>query len=114
MDGQLLIAPGRLNWLGQSKHPVVDVSGEESKVRCYKEQYSTGTWKVRSMNQGKLDTDKQQMARLNIDILEISELKGTQMREFNSDDHSIHNCGQESHRRNGLALIVKKSLKYST
>ena len=111
MDGQLLIAPGRLNWLGQSKHPVVDVSGEESKVQCYKEQYCTGTWNVRSMNQGKLDTDKQQMARLNIDILEISELKVTQMREFNSDDQHIYYCGQESVRRNRVTLIVNKESK---
>ena len=75
MDGQLLIAPGRLNWLGQSKHPVVDVSGEESKVQCYKEQYCTGTWNVRSMNQGKLDVVKQEMARVNIDISGINEPK---------------------------------------
>ena len=63
------------------------------------------------MNQGKLDTEKQQMARLNIDILEISELKGTQMREFNSDDQHIYYCGQESVRRNRVTLIVNKESK---
>ena len=55
--------------------PVVDVTGDGSKVRCYKEQYCLGTWNVRSMNQGKLEVVKQQMARVNIDILRISELK---------------------------------------
>ena len=102
--------------LSQSKSnkPVVDVTGDGSKVRCCKEQYCIGTWNVRSMNQVKLEVVKQEMARVNINILGIRELKWTGMHEFNSDDHSIHNCGQESHRRNGLALIVKKSLKYST
>ena len=65
------------------------------------------------MNQGKLDVVKQEMARVNIDILGISKLKWTGMGEFNSDDHSIYYCGQESLRRNGVALTVK-SLKYST
>ena len=66
---------------------VVDVSGGESKVQCCKEQYCIGTWNVRSMNQGKLEVGKQEMARLNIDILGISELKWMEMEEFNSDDH---------------------------
>ena len=61
-----------------------------------------GTWNVRSMNQGKLEVVKQ-MARVNIDILEISELKWIRMGEFNSDDHYIYYCGQESFRRNGVA-----------
>ena len=66
------------------------------------------------MNQGKWDTVKPEMARVNIDILGISELKWTGMGEFNSDDHYIYYCGQESLRRNGVALIVNKSLKCST
>ena len=65
------------------------------------------------MNQGKLEVVKQEMASVNIDILEISELKWTGMGEFNSDDHYIDCCGQESLRRNGIALIVNKSLKCS-
>ena len=66
---------------------VVDVTGDGSKVRCYKEQYCIGTWNVRSMNQGKLEVVKQEMARVNIDILGISELKWTRMGNCNSDDH---------------------------
>ena len=67
-----------------------------------------GTWNVRSMNQAKLDVVKQEMARVNIDILEISELKWTKMGKFNSEDHYIYYCGQESLRRNEVALIVNK------
>ena len=59
----------------QKQHPVVDVTGDGSKVRCCKEQYCIGTWNVRSMNQGKLDVGKQEMARVNVNILRISELK---------------------------------------
>ena len=88
--------------------PILDVSGGESKVRCCKEQYFIGTWNVRSMNQGKLEVVKQEMARENIDILGISELKWTRMGEFNSDDHYIYYCEQGSLRRNGVALIVNK------
>ena len=66
------------------------------------------------MNQGKLEVVKQEMARVNINILQISELKWTGMGEFNSDDHYIYYCGQESLRRNGVALIVNKSPKCST
>ena len=73
-----------------------------------KEQYCIGTWNLRSVNQGKLEVVKQEMARVNINILGISELKWTEMGEFNSDDHYIFYCGQESHRRNRVALIVKK------
>ena len=65
---------------------MVDVSGGESKVQCCKEQYCVGTWNVRSMNQGKLDVVKQEMVRMNIDILGISELKWTGTGESNSDD----------------------------
>ena len=82
-----------------------------SKVRCCKEQYCIGTWNVRSMNQGKLEVVKQEMARVNIDILGISELKWTGMGEFNSDDHYIYFCGQESLRRNGVATMVNKRVQ---
>ena len=71
----------------QKEYPAVDVTGDRSKVQCYKEQYCIGTWNVRSTNQGKLEVVKQEMARVNIDIIGISELKGTGMGEFNSDDH---------------------------
>ena len=77
----------------QKHHPAVDVTGDGSKVRCCKEQYCIGTWNVRSMNQGKLEVVKQEMARVNIDILGISKLKRTGMGEFNSDDHYIEYCG---------------------
>ena len=73
-----------------------------------KEQYCIGTWNVRSMNQGKLEVVKQEMVSVNMDILGISELKWTGMGEFNSDDHYIYYCGQESLRRNGVAIIVNK------
>ena len=69
---------------------VVDVSGDESKLQCCKVKYCIGTWNVRSMNQGKLDMVKQEMARVNTDILGISELKWTRMGEFNSVDHYFH------------------------
>ena len=65
------------------------------------------------MNQGKLKVVKQEMARVNTDILEISKLKWTKMSEFNSDNHYIYYCGQESLRRNGVALTVNKSPKYN-
>ena len=71
------------------QHPVVDVPGDGSKVQCYKEQYSIGTWDVRSMTQGKLEVVKQEMARVNIDILGISEVKWMGMGEFSSDDNCI-------------------------
>ena len=86
----------------------MDVTGEGSKVQCCKEQYCIGTLNVRSMNQGKLEVVKQEMARVNVDILGISELKWTGMVEFNSDDHYIYYCGQESLRRNGVAIMVNK------
>ena len=68
----------------------MDVTGDRSKVQGYKEQYCIGTWNVRSMNQGKLEVVKQEMARVNIDILGISKLKWTEMAEFNSDDCYIY------------------------
>ena len=92
----------------------MDGAGDRSKVQCCKEQYCVGTWNVRSMNQGKLEMVKQDMVRVNIKILGISELKWTGMGEFNSDDHYTYYCGQESLRRNGVATILNKSLKYST
>ena len=92
----------------QKQHPVVDVTGDGSKVQCCKEQYYMGTRDVRFMNQGKLEVVKQEMARVNVDILGVSELKWTGMGEFNSDDHYIYYCGQESLRRNGVAIIVNK------
>ena len=84
----------------QKQHLVMDVTGDGSKVRCCKEQYCIGTWNVRFMNQGKLEVVKEEMARVNIDISAISELKWTGMGEFNSDDHYIYYCGQKSLRRN--------------
>ena len=92
----------------QKQHPVDDVTGDERKVQCCKEQYCIGTWNVRFMNQGKLEVVKEKMARLNINILGISKLKWTGMGEFNTDDHYIYYCGQESLRRNGVAIIVNK------
>ena len=100
--------------LKRKQCPVLGMSVGESKVWHSKEQFCIGTWDVRSINQGKLEVVKQEMARVNIDILGISELKWTGMGEFNSDDHYIYYCGQESLRGNGVALIVNKSPKYST
>ena len=71
----LLEISGEMMELNQKQHPVVDVTGDGSKVRCCKEQYCVGTWNVRSMNQSKLEVVKQEMARMNIDILVISKLK---------------------------------------
>ena len=87
----------------QKQHPVVDVTTDGSKVQCRKEQYCIRTWNARSMNQGKMEVVKQEMARVNIDIRGISELRWTGMGEFNSDDHYIYYCRQESLRRNGVA-----------
>ena len=92
----------------QKQCPVVDVTGDRSKVRCCKEQYCTGTWNVRSRNQGKLEVVKQEIARVNVYILGISKLKWTRMGEFSSDDLYIYYCRQEFLRRNGVALIVNE------
>ena len=73
----------------------MDVTGEGSKVQCCKEQYRIEIWNVRSMNQGKLEVVKQELARMNINILGISELKWAGMGELNSDDHYIYYCGSE-------------------
>ena len=87
------------------------VTGDGSKAQSYKEQYCIVTWNVRSMNQGKLEVVKQEMERVNIDVVGISELRWTGMGEFNSDDHYIYYCGQESLRRNGIALLVNKRVQ---
>ena len=97
--------PKRKQW------PIVDVTGDGSRVRCCKEQYCVGTWNISFMNQGKLEVVKQEMARVNTNILGVSELKWSWMGEFNSDDHYIYYCGQESLRRNGVALTVNKRVR---
>ena len=76
----------------------MDVSGDRSKIQCSKEQYCIGTWNVKSMNHSKLDMVKKKMARLNVDILGISKLKWMRMGDFNSGDHYIYYCGEESLR----------------
>ena len=86
----------------------MDETGDGSKVRHCKKQYCIGTWNVRSVNQGKLEVVKQEMARVNINILGISKIKWNGKGEYNSDDHYIYYCGQESLRRNGVAIIVNK------
>ena len=109
------IAPGRMKRLGQRRneaqlrmHLAMKVKSDPAKNNI------AGTWNVRSMNQGRLKVVKQEMAKVNINILGISELKWTGMSEFNSDDHYIYYCGQESLRRYRVALIVNKSLKCRT
>ena len=86
----------------RKQHPVVDVTGDGSEVRCCKERYCIGTWNVRFINQGQLEVVKQEMARVHINILGISQLKWTEMGEYTCY------CGEESLRRNGVALIVNK------
>ena len=95
----------------QKQHPVVHVTGNTSKVRCRKEKYYIGTWNARSMNQGILELVKQEMATVNIDILGIGERRWAEMGEFNSDDHYIYYCGQESLTRNGIAIMVNKRVQ---
>ena len=97
--------------MGMSLSKLWDLVKNRSKVRCCKEQYCIGTWNVRSMYQGKLEVVKQEMARVNIDILGISKLKWTGMGEFNSDDHYIYYCGQGSLRRNGVAIMVNRRVR---
>ena len=94
----------------QKQYPLVDVTGDRSKVQCCKEQCCIGTWNVRSMNQGKLEVVKQEMARVNINIPRISELRWNGMGEFNSDDHCIYYSGRESLRKNGVAIIVNRRI----
>ena len=92
----------------QKQQPILDVTGNGSKVQCCKEQYCIGTW---SMNQGTSEVVKQEMASMNVDILGISELKWTGMGEFKSDYHYIYYCGQESLRRNAVAIMVNKRVR---
>ena len=92
----------------QKQHTVVKGTADTSKVSCCKDQYCLGSWNVRSMNQGKLEVVKQEIARVNFNILGISELRWTGMGEFNSDDHYICYSGQESLRRNGVAIMINK------
>jgi len=94
----------------QKQNPAVDLTGDRSKVGCCKEQYFIGTWNVRSMNQGKLEEVKQEMARVNVNILGTSKLKWNGRDQFNSDDHYIYYCGQKSLRRNGVAIVVNKRI----
>ena len=89
----------------------MDVTGDGNKVRCCKEQYCIGTWNLRSMIKGKLEVVKQRMARVNIDTSGVSELKWTEMGEFNSDDHYIYYYGQEYLRKTEVAIIVNKRVQ---
>ena len=84
----------------QKHHLVVDVTGDGTKAQSCKQQHFIGTWNVRSMNQGKMELVKQEMARVNINILRDRELKWTGVSEFNSEDHSIYYCGQEQKAKN--------------
>ena len=105
------IPPERMKGQSQSKNNTQLWMGLviEAKYEYCKEQHCIGNGNVRSMNQGKLEV--KQMARVNVDILGISELKWTGMGEFKSNDHYIYYCGQESLRRNGVALIVNKRIQ---
>ena len=89
----------------------MDVTGDGSKVQCSKEQYCIGTWNLRSMNQGKLEVVKKEMARVNIDILGIRELKWTGVGKFTSEDHYNYYYGQECLRRNGIVPIVNERVQ---
>ena len=95
----------------QKQHPVVDVTGDGSKVGCCTGQYCVGTWNVRSVNQGKVVVVKQGMAKVNTNILGISKLKWKGIGEFNSDEHYIYYCGQEYFRRYGVATLVNKRVQ---
>ena len=95
----------------QKQQPAVDETDDRSKVQCYKEQYYIGTWNVRSTNQDKLEVVKQDTTRVNINSLRISELRWTGVGIFNSDDHYIYYCGQESLRRNGVAIMVNERVQ---
>ena len=89
----------------------MNVTGDGSKLRCCKEQYCIGTWNVRSKSQGKLEVVKQEMVRVNVNSLGISELKWSEMGEINSDDHCIYFCRQKFLRRNGVAIIDSKRVQ---
>ena len=96
----------------QKQHPTVDVTGDGSKVQCCKQQYCIGTWNVRFVNQGKLEVIKQEMVRVNVDILGISELKWTGMGEFSSHDHYIYYCGQESEEMEQPSSQQESKIQY--
>ena len=89
----------------------MDVPDGESKVWCYKEQYCIGTWNVKSMNQDKLEVAEKEVARVNIDILGINDLKWRGIGEFTLDDHCIYYCEQKSLWRNVVVLTVKKRIQ---
>ena len=91
----------------------MDVTGDGSKVQCCSKQYCIGTWNITSTNQGKLEVVQQEMARVDVKILGIRELKWTGMGECKSVDHYIYYCGQESLRRNGVAIIVNKRAQHT-
>ena len=95
----------------KKQYPLVDVTGYRSKVQCCKEQYCIGTWNVRSMNQGKLKVVKREMARVNINVLGISELKWTGMGEFNSDDHYTLMADSEEELKSLLMKVKEESEK---
>ena len=97
----------------QKWQSVVDVSHDKNEPQCCKEQYYIGTWIGRPMNQGKLNVVKQEMARVNINILRISELTWTGMGKFNSEYHYIYYCAQESHRKKWSSLHSQQSPKCS-
>ena len=99
------------NWSDLAAAAAVHVTVDGSKLWCCKEQYCIGTWNLKSMNQGKVGVVKQEMARVECRHLGLSKLKWTGMGEFNSDDHYIYNCGQESLRRNRVAIIVNKRVQ---
>ena len=109
--GQLLIVPEKMKKLGQSGNEAPLWMSLLVKVKSSALKNNIRTWNVRSINQEKLEVVKQEMARVNIDILEVSELKRTGMGEFNTDDHCICYCRQESLRRNGVALRVNKRVQ---
>ena len=112
INGEIILE--RMKFWSQSKNKAqwwMRLVIEARSNYCSKEQYWIGTWNVRSVNQGKLEVVKQEMARVSIDILGISKQKWTEMGEFNSDDYYIYDCGQESLRRNGVALIVNKTVQ---
>ena len=92
----------------QKQYLVVDVTDDRSKIPCCKEQYCIGTWNVRSMNQGKLEVVKQEIGKSECRRSRNLRTKMDWIGEFNSDDHFIYYCGQESLRRNGIAIIVSK------
>ena len=107
----------RKNEEAEAKHkqcPGVDVTGDRSKVWCCREQYCIGTWNARSMNQGKLEVVKQEIARVHINTLGISELKWTRMGKFNSVGHYIYCCGRIPKKKWTSPHSWQKSLKCST